>query len=63
MLPEYGDDDGVETGAVEERGNDLERREDGQLDGPATARSTSRRRRDLSTLSSCLCEAMRSPRT
>jgi len=34
MLPEYGDDDSVETGAVEERGNDLERREDGQLDGP-----------------------------
>jgi len=28
------DDDGVEAGAVKERGNDLERREDGQLDGP-----------------------------
>ena len=38
MLPEYGDDDGVETGAVEERGNDLERREDGQLDGPCMQR-------------------------
>jgi len=27
-----------ETGAVEERGNDLERREDGQLDGPCMQR-------------------------
>jgi len=34
------DDDGggVETGAVEESGNDLERREDGQLDGPCVQR-------------------------
>jgi len=56
-------DDGDETGAVEERGNDLERREDGQLDGGATARSTSRLRYDLSTLLSCLCEVVCSQRT
>jgi len=29
-----GGGDGIETGAVDERGDDLERREDGQLDGP-----------------------------
>jgi len=32
------DDDDVETGAVEERGNDLERRKDEQLDGPCVQR-------------------------
>ena len=55
------DNNGVETGAVKERGNDLERREDGLH--AATALSTGRRRRDLSTLSSCLCEAVHSPCT
>jgi len=32
------DDDGVETGGVEERGNDLERREDGQQADPCVQR-------------------------